>query len=169
MRILINDANILIDLIHLEMLQHFSKLNFELFSTDFVLNEINGEQREQIDNLTQSQILNVIETESADDYIGISSILANTNGLSFEDCSVWYYSKKMNGTLITGDGRLRKQATKQNIEVRGILFIFDQMVSQGIISAPYAAKKLIQLKQLNSRLPKKELDRRISEWDNHCT
>ena len=44
MKILINDANILIDLIELELLQEFSLLEFEMCTTDFILAEIEDTQ-----------------------------------------------------------------------------------------------------------------------------
>ena len=165
MRIVINDANILIDLADLEMLSIFSQLNYEMYSTDFILEELNQNQRELVDTLIESQRLIIIETNEVDDFSGISNLLEKTNGLSFEDCSVWYYSKKMNGTLLTGDGKLRKQAEKDEVEVRGIIFIFDEIVSQNLLYPAEAAIKLNQLKQLNARLPRHELDKRISIWE----
>lgn len=165
MRVVINDANIFIDLVHLEILSVFSKLNFEMFTTDFILEELNSSQRVLVNKLIESQELVVIETNEFEDYSGISNLLEHTNGLSFEDCSVWYYSKKMNGTLLTGDAKLRKQAEKDEVEVRGIIFIFDEIVEQNLLTPEEAALKLTQLKQLNARLPKNEIDRRILNWN----
>lgn len=165
MRVVINDANIFIDLVHLEMLPVFSKLNFDMYTTDFILEELNSAQRVLVNKLIESEELVVIETNEFEDYSGISNLLEHTNGLSFEDCSVWYYSKKMNGTLLTGDAKLRKQAEKDEVEVRGIIFIFDEIVEQNLLIPEEAALKLTQLKQLNARLPKKEIDRRILNWE----
>ena len=84
--------------------------------------------------------------------------------LSFEDCSVWYYSQKLSGTLLTGDGKLRKQVSKQGIEVRGIIYVFDELVNESLLDFPIAIEKIKQLFQLNNRLPKKEIDKRIENW-----
>lgn len=164
MRIVISDANILIDLAKLEFLEKFSQLDFELYSTDFVIEELNSEQRELVDNLIKAEKLSVIETEPESDFIGISNLLENSTGLSFEDCSVWYYSKKMNGILLTGDGKLRKQARKDELEVKGIFFVFDQLLEQNIISYETALEKMQELLQLNVRLPKNEIENRLKEW-----
>ena len=165
MRVVINDANILIDLAKLELLDVFSKLNFELHTTDFVLEELNESQRVLIDKLILDNVLNIIKTEDIFDLMGINNLLERTNGLSFEDCSVWYYSKKMNGILLTGDGKLRKQARKDEIEVKGIIYIFDELIDQGLISYGIAILRMKQLVQLNVRLPKAEIEKRLAEWE----
>ena len=164
MKIVINDANILIDLAKLELIPVFAKINFDLYTTDFVIEELNDEQRKPVSKIIKSGKLKVIETEDAIDFQGITNILENSSGLSFEDCSVWYYSKKISGALLTGDGRLRKQATKEGIEVRGIIFVFDELLKQGLISFTTAIVKIENLSLLNNRLPKKEIEKRIENW-----
>ena len=166
MKIVINDANILIDLVKLELIDAFSKLDFDLHTTDFILDELNDEQRTPIVNLNSGKKLTVIETIETTDFQGITTILEKSTGLSFEDCSVWYYSKKMSGILLTGDGKLRKQASKDNIEVRGIIYLFDVLLNQNLISFQEAVEKIKQLMLLNNRLPKKEIDKRIELWND---
>lgn len=165
MKIVINDANILIDLVKLELIDAFSKLDFDLHTTDFVLDELNDEQKTPIVNLNNGKKLTVIETTETIDFQGITTILEKSTGLSFEDCSVWYYSKKMSGILLTGDGKLRKQASKDKIEVRGIIYLFDVLLNQKLISFQEAIEKIKQLMLLNNRLPKKEIDKRIELWN----
>lgn len=165
MKIVINDANILIDLVKLELIDAFSKLDLDLHTTDFVLDELNDEQMTPIVNLSDEKKLTVIETTEIIDFQGITTILENSTGLSFEDCSVWYYSKKMSGILLTGDGKLRKQASKDKIEVRGIIYLFDVFLDQHLISFHEAIEKIKQLALLNNRLPKKEIDERIEQWN----
>jgi predicted nucleic acid-binding protein len=147
------------------LLEVFAKLDFDLHTTDFVLEEIKSQQRVLIDRLIDSDRLYIIETEQIADYKGINSLLTNTRGLSFEDCSVWYYSKKMNAILLTGDGRLRKYARKDNVAVQGILFVFVRLIEQGLLSYGDAILKMQQLIQLNIRLPQAEIDILIREWE----
>ena len=47
MKIVINDANILIDLAKLDLLDIFSRLPFDLYTTDFVYEELNEDQKVQ--------------------------------------------------------------------------------------------------------------------------
>ena len=164
MKIVINDANILIDLAKLELLNIFSKINFELHTTDCVIAELNDEQKSPVLKLIKSGKLKVIKTDDVIDFQGITEILEKSNGLSFEDCSVWYYSKKLVGALLTGDGKLRKQATKEGVEVRGIIFIFDELLKQNLISFKIAIEKISQLSLLNNRLPKRDIELRIKCW-----
>jgi len=164
MRIAINDANILIDLADLDMLDYFTQLEFEFITTDFIIEEIEDEtQKSKVANLIRVNKLTVITTKS-EEYSKITDIISNHNGISFEDASVWYYSKKYDGILLTGDGNLRRQALKCGIEVRGILFVFDQLVGKKIFSKETAVTKLKELKTLNSRLPLKEVEARIKAW-----
>lgn len=65
---------------------------------------------------------------------------------------------------MTGDGKLRKQATKEGVEVRGIIFIFDELLKQNLISFKIAIEKISQLSLLNNRLPKREIELRIKCW-----
>ncbi|TDS20585.1 hypothetical protein DFQ03_0177 [Maribacter caenipelagi] len=167
MKIVINDANILIDLVKLELLEAFSKLNFDLHTTDFVIEELNDKQREPITELSVLKKLGIIETITIEDFQGINTILENSSGLSFEDCSVWYYSKKLSGVLLTGDGKLRKQASKDNLEVRGIIYLFDEFLRQELITFEEGVEKIKQLSLLNNRLPKKEIDKRIDFWNQN--
>lgn len=153
MRIVINDANILIDLINLDLEIPFFQLDqLELKTTDFVFEELHDEQKEILQEYIVQGRLIIIESEE-EDLINISNILYSTNGLSFEDCSVWYFAKSQEGILLTGDGKLRKQSTADGVEVRGILYIFDQLLLYGIITFDFAILKLNQLYQINDRLP----------------
>lgn len=48
MNLLINDANILIDIVKLDIVEAFLSLNFDLHTTDFVFAELNADQQESI-------------------------------------------------------------------------------------------------------------------------
>lgn len=165
MHIIINDANILIDIAKLDMVELFSKLNFSLYTTDFVINEIeNPDQLKTIERLCNNKKMEIITTTSERLFYIYDIYNNQTKGLSVADCSVWYYSKQMNAILCTGDGNLRKQAKKDNIEVRGILYIFDELLRQDIISYHYATEKLEKLRKSNVRLPTEEIKKRLFLW-----
>ena len=86
------------------------------------------------------------------------------NNTSIADCSVWYYAKKVDGRLLTGDGKLRAAAEKDNVKVSGVLYLFDNFVELGLLSASEAAENLETLMTLNMRLPKAECEVRITKW-----
>ena len=66
--------------------------------------------------------------------------------------------------LLSGDGKLRKQVRKNGIEVRGIIYVFDELIKQNLITFPKGIEKIEQLLQLNNRLPKNEIEKRIQFW-----
>jgi len=166
MKLLVNDANILIDLVKLDLLREFSSLSHKLYTTDFILEELNLQQKKQVQKEITANKIYLIETSEIEDFQGIYDLLESSSGLSFEDCSAWYYSKKLSGTLITGDRRLRKAVEKDEIEVRGILYILDEMLKQEILSFDNAVVKIELLYKLNNRLPKIEIAKRIEFWKN---
>lgn len=164
MRLVINDANILIDLIHLQMIHLLFELkHLELKTTDFVFEELGSPQRAILQKFIDQGTLEILESEEKD-LENIFNLLNKTSGLSFEDCSVWYFAKINNGILLTGDGKLRKQSSQDGIEVRGILFVFDELLKAGLITFDFALLKLDQLYQINNRLPIKAKIERVELW-----
>lgn len=164
MQIVVNDTNIFIDLIHADLIDLFFQLPFEVHTTDFVIGEIEEEEQERI-------VLNLIATErlivtgSNPDEINEIFILHNeVSQLSVPDCSVWYYSKKNNFILMTGDGLLRKIAMKDGVDVKGILFVLDELIRFEFLNTFIAAEKLELLIESGSRLPKSECDERLKRW-----
>lgn len=88
MKVVVNDANILIDLVRLELIQVFVEIDFDLHTTDFVMEELYSNQQILLTKFIESGKLILIETQDFLDYQGIIKLLENNNGLSFEDCSV---------------------------------------------------------------------------------
>ena len=67
--------------------------------------------------------------------------------------------------LLTGDKKLKDVASAESLEVHGIIYLFDKMVSHSIIQPKLAATKLKELKSFNSWLPINEIDTRIKKWE----
>ncbi|PKQ66394.1 hypothetical protein BZG01_11355 [Labilibaculum manganireducens] len=166
MKIVLSDANIFIDLCNIGLLDEFFSLNFEFHTTEQVMNEIKRpEQKQQIEKYINKSLN--IKILTGIDVLEVAQLLnSNVSNLSYVDCEVWYLSKQQNLTLLTGDKNLRLQATKDNIEVRGILFLFDEMIEQNCITQKYAYDKLFLLSKTNIRLPKKEIEKRLINWNS---
>lgn len=90
--------------------------------------------------------------------------VANKSNLSLTDCSVLYYAKRNNYTLLTGDRKLRSAALNEGIEVRGIIHIFDELVANNILATNRAVERLALLKSINPRLPDSEIEKRLKLW-----
>ena len=66
---------------------------------------------------------------------------------------------------MTGDGKLRKTASKSGLEVCGILKIFDMLVEDyQIISKQNGEDMLEKLFKINNRLPSREIENRLNKW-----
>ncbi|MBP5358308.1 MAG: hypothetical protein J6Y69_03880 [Treponema sp.] len=166
-KLVISDTNILLDLISVNILEEFFSLPCDFSTTDFVISEIiQPAQIKAIEKYTKSNKLDVVSF-SFDEIIEINGIhTKNTNNASMTDCSVWYYAKKTDSRLLTGDGKLRQSAENDDVKVSGILYVFDNLVEYGILEKSKAADLLEQLTQINMRLPKGECEKRILKWRN---
>lgn len=164
MQIVVNDTNLFIDLIHAELIDHFFQLPFEVHTTDFVVGEIEEPEQEEIINELVGSGRLTVASSTFDEVEEIMSLQEAVTRLSVPDCSVWYYSKKHNYTLLTGDNLLRKTALKDQVVVRGLLFIFDELVLLELISPAVACLKLKFLLETGTRLPKDACDERFERW-----
>jgi len=157
MKIIVNDTNILIDLIKLNLLQDFVQLPCKIHTLDLVIAEITDpQQAKEINSIHNHLIIGHIEP---DEYMSIFSL--QKKNLSFTDTAVLYYTQKNGGILISSDAPLRKTANQLAIEVKGILFIFEQLIHYKIIDIPTAIQKLEFLIEINPRAPKKLIEEKI--------
>lgn len=167
MDIIVNDTNIFIDLHSIGLLDRFCELPYEIRTVDFVMAEIsNPLQHTDIERLVTAGKIRV-ESFTAEELIEIVDEHSAVSGnLSIPDCSVCYYARKHGVLLLTGDRQLRKYAEAGRLTVKGILFVFDELVSHSVITPAAAAEKLRELYTINVRLPKSKIQRRIELWDN---
>ena len=166
MQIVVNDTNLFIDLIHAGLIDLFFQLPLEVHTTDFVIGEIEEpEQNTIILELVESERLFVAGLAS-EEVEEILNLQVTDNRLSIPDCSVWYYSKKNNFTLLTCDNLLRKTAAKDHITVRGMLFVFDELIQLELITPAEATVKLQFLLDTGSRLPISDCNKRFEQWSD---
>jgi len=164
-RIVISDANVIFDLLSVQLLEAFFALPCEICTTDLVISEIERpEQQQIIQKFIKLKKLGVATFEF-DEFSEILLLQSTSkNNTSIADCSVWYYAKKVDGRLLTGDGKLRAAAEKDNVKVSGVLYLFDNFVEYGLLSPLEAAENLESLMTVNMRLPKAECESRIAKW-----
>ncbi len=168
MIVVVNDANILIDLVKLQLLPHFFALDLEFHTSSLILEELHAEQLVQLQVYLQNGTLKVIDFTD-DELITIAMLQIEKPALSEQDCSAIVSAQKVDGALITSDNNLRKFATVKKVEVRGHLWVLDLMVGQKTITGKMALEKLDHLRtNINPRLglPKHECDSRINTWQN---
>lgn len=166
MNIVVNDANVLIDLVKLRLLPHFFGLQLVFYTTDLILHELHTEQVEELQIFIDAGALRIIHLTD-DEVMEISRIQAEKRQLSEQDCSAVVCARKVAGNLLTSDNILRKFATRKQLTVYGHLWVFDRMVEEKTINPLEAIAKLTELREtVNPRLnlPKVECDNRIGIW-----
>lgn len=162
---LINDANILIDLLKINLLDTFFQLEFDFQVTDVVLGEIQEDNVHELERFITNGILNK-QGFLFEDLVKIQEVRNKYQALSIADCSCLYLAEKLSGTLLTGDGALRRIAEEHSIPVHGILWIFDEFVAGDLITKTVAYDKLLKLRELNPRLPSLECQKQIKIWSH---
>lgn len=166
MIIVVNDANILIDLVKLRMLPHFFALGFTFCTTDLVLFELHRHQQLELAPYIDQGKLNLLQI-TEDQFLDIIQITLEVPSLSEQDCSAFCQARELGAVLLTSDNKLRKFAQDHSMEVHGHLWVFDQMVAAKAITGQRASEKLDELiVSINPKLglPKDECNRRKMLW-----
>ena len=167
-KIVVNDTNVFIDLFNVGLLEGFFSLPWEVHTTEFVLLELT--KAGQRDSISQYEENGLLHIPVFDEFV-MSEILelyqqhVNKTNVSLTDCTVWYYAKRNSCTLLTGDRKLRNSSIIDGVEVHGIIYVIDQLVTGGILAKHIAVSKLMQLRESNPRLPKDEIEMRIKQWE----
>jgi hypothetical protein len=155
----VSDTNIWIDFRHAGLLEQLFRLPFRLCSTDFVLNELQDIQHEL---LLAHGLLVERMNEAA---MGrLFNLMAAHNNSSLADVSCYLLAQDTGWPLLTGDGRLRKQALADGLQVFGALWLLDQLVAHAVVSPAEACRGLQAMLMHGARLPGGECQARISAW-----
>lgn len=163
MKIAVTDAIIFIDLIETQLLGYLFDLEFEVHTTYEVYNQLNTEQERVAKNFVQSKSL-LLYSFSFEEILEISEI-DFPSGLETADRTVYYYATKIDGLILTGDNKLRKFCESKKRSVKGVIWVFDQIVEKNLLTQKQMAVKMQELLQINSRLPKEECTNRITKWN----
>lgn len=154
--ILISDANIFFDLININLIDQFFAVPKKISTTDLIIAEIEDEkQKKIIETLIQREKL-IVKKFPQEEMQEIQKLNEATRKLSIQDCS----AKKEKGTLLTGDKRLRREVEKDkkdNIDVRGIFFVFELILKYQLVSATEAISAVKELSKINTRLPQDKI------------
>ena len=164
--IVVNDTNVLIDLYSIDLLEAFFRLPLQVHTTDFVLNElVKDDQRKEVEKFVQSGCL-IVKRHTEEELLNIIRFQQRQDSnVSITDCSVWSYAQENGYRLLTGDNKLRKSAIQAGTMVSGILYVFDLLVEQVVLTPQEACDKLNLLRCKNNRLPDKDIAERLKRWE----
>lgn len=160
MKIVVQDASVLIDLAVGDCLTAWFATGIETHTTRPVLLEVEQDVRSFVDarqlrvfDFEGSELLQLLEVQSR-----------QSARLSFEDCSVFYLAEMLEAILLTGDKLLRASAVASNREVHGTLWILDMLVERKTLTPSAAVAALVRIAEKNTRLPKPECEERLKRW-----
>lgn len=119
MKLIITDTNVFFDLINIQALPEFFSMDYEICTTDFVLNEILfSSQKNQIDAFIRSGKLTVYSFTSKE-LDEINTMITKRNLRVLTDKTVLWKSLQLKCPILTGDMKLRKEAEDFGISVYG--------------------------------------------------
>ncbi|MNF65883.1 type II toxin-antitoxin system VapC family toxin [Pseudomonas sp. Irchel s3a18] len=155
----ISDTNIWIDFRNAGLLEQMFKLPFSLCCTDFVLHELEDFPHDEL--LAHGLI---IESFDGSGVAKLFSLKVEHNNSSLADVSCYLLAQETGRPLLTGDGKLRRQAQRDGVQVYGALWLLDLMVEHEVILPAHAAQALDNMIERGARLPSGECDARLSHW-----
>lgn len=164
MKVVITDVSVLFDLYQLQVLPEFFALDLEIHTTDFVYNEITyEEQKNDFAIFERSKKLLIIRiTPEEEDEIRAMQLFRSNK--SFPDRTVLWKAKQLGCAILTCDNLLRKEAERHGLEVRGSIWVINQLIEKSIVSNEKGVELLKQMKLVNPRLPSEEIDKLIKRY-----
>ena len=165
MIIVVNDANILIDLLKIDLCDQFFQLNFEFNTSDFIMAEVKEPNVHLLNQYVKRKKL-LVRHFGFEEITEIIKLNQEYNKLSLADCSCLILCQKLNAILLTGERQLTRIAEKTGIETHGCLWIFEQLILKKVISYDLAINKLESLVLQNTRLPENECRKYLQKWRN---
>ena len=166
MKVVVTDANILIDLVKLDLLSQFFAPGWEIHTTILVFHELFEEQRDAYGKYLRSGQL-LIADLSGEDLIEIYQLQSGYRRLSIQDCSALFYTKQISGILLTSDKLLREHSEMNGLEVHGHLWMLDLLIQSECLTPAEAAtvlKNLTDIVNPKLNLPAHEVHLRLERW-----
>jgi hypothetical protein len=157
--LLVSDTNIWVDLFTGDIIEEMFFLPFHYITSEFAALELPSPQWDQLLALG-------VESISLDgDQVSALYLLSQTyHALSSTDLASFILARDLPAILLSGDKHLKSLAEMNNIEVRGALWVLDQLTFHKVLNSDRAARALNQMLANNARLPKDECEKRLKAW-----
>ena len=92
--------------------------------------------------------------------------LQSTRGLSLVDAFALALAKHLDAILLTGDGALRALAAREAADCHGLLWLFDAMEEEGVLSRRSLQTALERVTaHPRCRLPREEVRKRLQRYE----
>ena len=166
-KIAVTDACIFIDLLDLGLINSFFDLELEIHTTTLVYFELYEEQQKVLkayQSIDRLIVHNLIES----DFLQIH-IETYPKSLSETDKSVLYIANKLNACVLSSDKTVRNSAKNKSIEYHGMIWIFDKLIEENILTKKEAFLKLEKLTAINFIFQNNqslvaEIQKRFKSW-----
>lgn len=155
-RLLISDANILIDMEVGGLIDDMFRLPY-IFGTPNMLYE---QELARYHAHLPEKGLQLMELEA--EGIGRMVTLGQKySGVSSNDLAALSLAQQETVPLLTGDGKLRQVCLEENVELHGTVWLVGEMLSAKLISAKQARIAYDLMEADGSRLPRNEIDKQL--------
>jgi len=162
-KLLISDANILIDIIVGGIVERMFKLEYDFGVPDVLFRD---ELQEQYPILPDQGLkVLMLEADAIADTVDILAKHVKT-GVSSNDCMALALARQEQCPLLTGDWVLRQIALSERIDVRGTLWLIEEMFNAKLINLQLVRKAYAAMKTDGRRLPWNEVDEQLKRFAN---
>ena len=168
-RIVVKDTSVVIDLVNGELIETWFELGYETWITDAVASELRrGQQFDLVEPFIEDGRIKLEKVPDSESLPWLTAVQSYSQRMriSFADGSSIICAEKLGAALLTGDGRMKKVAERERkLEVRGILWVFDELLSLEVLDYGTAIESLGSILDAGARLPLKEVQARLAEWE----
>ena len=158
-QLLISDANIFIDMGVAELLDQMFALPYEYMTPESLFEE---ELRGSYGDLVSKGLRLEVLTPEIIERVQILS--EKYNGVSNHDLNVVALAEDKQTPLLTGDRKLRQVCMEEDVDVRGTLWLMEQLFSSELITVERAALAYERMADDGSRLPWDDVGKQIKKF-----
>lgn len=166
MRVVVTDANIVIDLAAGGLLEDMFRLpGWEICVPDILYVEELAEHHGVLPGLG----LKVLP-QSAEAVDQVTQLRQRYRSPSTNDLFALTLAKSLACALLSGDGPLRTAAAAEGVEIRGTLWLIDHLLEEGLADVERVAAAYEAMRNDGSRLPWEKVKAQLLEWrQRHAT
>lgn len=159
MLLLISDANILIDMEEGGLLKQMFRLPWTFCVPDLMyVEELEAQHSDLLALGLQLKELTPVSMSYA------ANLMGTFSGPSRIDCFALALASQERCPLLTGDQALRRLARQESVEIKGTLWLVEQLIEQQIISVQHARQAFLDMRQAARRLPWEKTDEMLARF-----
>jgi len=159
--LVIADTNIFIDFYGLELIDQLFQLSFQIHTPHEVLMELSEHERKTFLEKESKGLLHILPGREPNDDLEFSKRLSTT------DISVLTYAFELECITLTGEKKMVSWCNKHSLESHGIIWVFEMLIEEEIISSEQAAQYLENLMTINTWLPVEICTAKINSWQKN--